>query len=219
MKKVVSVFSLEEQLKNDGILQAGGNVRSRSLNEKMWLVGFVPFNIPDNDIENYGNTSVDFALQWGVSLNDKIIVGSSRIRISNSRFTYPIMKEIIPAKGKVFDFEPKVLIMALHKNVLSSNTSECKPVFSIYFNSPNEYNSQKVLSALRKQRIVVNNLKKAENGLLQYTASDDEYEFSRTYGEYKCVGNSFVCLCEYINTVTGNPSFALFNPDDLVKVE
>ena len=219
MSKPISVFSLEEKLKKVGELSAEGRVESISLKQKMALVGFIPFAIPFNDMKDYDVTNSDYPLYWGINLNENLCVGTHRVRYSNSRFTYPIMKKISPAKGKVYDVVQNVLIMALPRNIPGSNNKNTINIFSNYFSSPNEYNSQKVLKTLRTYKISTQNLKSTADGKLQYEASDDEYEFSETFGGYKCVGNSFVCLCEYINPVTGNPSFALFNPDDLVKVE
>lgn len=55
-----------------------------------------------------------------------------------------------------------------------------------------------------------------EEGMLVYNSGENAYELTRTHGDYTCVFDGFLCLCTFLNKVTGLPSYAMFSPERIV---
>lgn len=72
-----------------------------------------------------------------------------------------------------------------------------------------------------------------EDGFLNYIPAAEEFEFSRENNAYTSsaetkqvkvrtytyIADSFLCLCTFMNKVTGLVSYAVFNPEDVIKVK
>lgn len=59
---------------------------------------------------------------------------------------------------------------------------------------------------------------KNEDGSYNYTGREGEWELSHGLGNMISISNNFLCLCSYMNKVTGTPSYAVLTSDDTIRV-
>lgn len=59
---------------------------------------------------------------------------------------------------------------------------------------------------------------KNEDDTYNYVAQEDEWELSCGPGKIVAIANGFLCLCSYMNKVTGMLSYVALLPNDVIKV-
>lgn len=204
-------------LHKSGSLQAEGKVRSIHFDDEMSLIGFIPFS----------STPEKATLLF--SMNDELIVTPFRVRSKSFQMTFPVMKYITSTKGKEY-FVDKNLRIASIETYAFLNSSYG---FFAYQENPTPYNTSSIVSKIEKYHICLGKISRDENGFLNYIPAAEEFEFSRennTYtssaetkqlkvSTYTYIADNFLCLCTFINKVTGLVSYAVFNPEDIIKVK
>ena len=202
MDNQLSNSSVKNLLDKKGVLQAGGEVRFGIFPEKITLLGFVPYHMGSYSF-NHSNKKI-----MEIDFNERLIVSPHRIRQINSETTYPVMKMIKKSDSEIFQYNRSLRIYAMPPEMLQNN------VLIGYLNNP----SKSLADTLLRGKVISSLFKRNEEGLLQYETKENDYIFTRTYGDYTCIANDFVCLCSYINKISGLPNYSLFDPEDIVKV-
>lgn len=211
---------------NDWELKAEGRVRSYSLSkeidswkeEEMSLIGFIPYSERINLI----------------NMNDDLIVTPFRIRFKNETKTYPVMGKVsIIENNKKYDIDSKLIIQSI--NDYCSFDKKLQSLLYDYYNTPQNsclllkyIDKITILQGNEKVKIYSGQITENEDKTLSYIPGKNELEFTRNYAnpyflssetyKYVCIADKFLCLCSYINRVTGKPSYSLFTPEDIIKV-
>lgn len=67
---------------------------------------------------------------------------------------------------------------------------------------------------LREKNLLVNN----DEGDFDYIAYDGNLELSNGLDNKIAISDNFLCLCSYMNKVTGLPSYTVLTSDDTFRV-
>ena len=193
-----SILNLLQSL---GMQQAVGRVQSESLQEEMSLIGFIPYH-HSNDMSESDLIPIN--------MNCEFVLSPYRIRLKDIKNTFPITQQVSIAKGKKYLVE-RTLATYITEKINKNHLSK-------YFENQTHSWADAVLRSATSNKISENNLTKNNLGLLEYTANNDDLEFRRNTGEHIWVYNDFLCLCTFINKVTGLPSYAVFPPEDIIRI-
>lgn len=192
-----SLFSL---LSDTGMQRAEGRVRSKSLLEEMSLIGFIPYT--DYYLHQLVLSSVD--------LNDHLHVAPYLVRFSKDTPVYPYYKMITKATGKKYKIDEKLYVDPILDEIPSSVLKYA------HFKLPLDGNQ--LLKLMYKKWDKKNLFVENGNGTYEYTGREGEWELSCGLGNMISISNNFLCLCSYMNRVTGTPSFAVLTSDDTIRV-
>lgn len=192
-----SLFSL---LNETGMQQAEGRVRSRSLLEEMSLIGFIPYT--DYYLHRLVLTSVD--------LNDHLYVAPYLVRFSKDTPVYPYYKTITKATGKQYRVDGNLYIDPILDEIPSS-----VPQYA-HFKLP--LGGIQLLKLIEKKWDKKDLFIKNEDRTYDYIGREGEWELSCGLGSMLSISNNFLCLCSYMNKVTGLPSYAVLTSDDTIRV-
>ena len=192
-----SLFSL---LDETGIQQAEGRVRSKSLLEEMSLVGFVPYT--DDYLHQLPLKSFD--------LNGHLYVAPYLVRFSKDTPVYPYFKTITKATGKQYRVDRNLyidpIIDEIPDSVLPSNHVKLP------------FDGNQLLRLMGKKWAQKDMFVKNEDGTYDYIGREGEWELSNGLRNIVSISNNFLCLCSYMNKVTGTPSYAVLTSDDTIRV-
>lgn len=200
MNSQLQKSSIKGQLHSSRMQQAAGRVRSESLQEDMSLIGFIPFHRPGDLLDNSNLT---------INMDCEFVLSPYRIRFKGIKETFPITQQISVAYGTRYLFARNISTYAI------TNLNQVH--LSKYFESPTPNWADAVLRSWNYKKMPKANVIKNEEGKLEYIASEDEYEFRRNAGDHIWIENDFLCLCTYMNKITGLPSYAVFSPDDVIR--
>lgn len=201
MEKQLYKSCINSLLQSTGMQQATGRVRSESLQEEMSLIGFIPYH-RSNDLSESDIIPIN--------INSDFILSPYRIRLKDIKNTFPITQQVSIAKGRKY-FVERTLTTYITEKIN-------KPHLSKYFENQTHSWADAVLRSATSNKIPANSLSKNDQGLLEFTANNDDLEFRRNTGEHIWVYNDFLCLCTFINKVTGLPSYAVFPPEDTIRI-
>lgn len=192
-----SLFSL---LCDTGMQRAEGRVRSKSLLEDMSLVGFIPYT--DYYLHQLVLSSVD--------LNDHLYVAPYLVRFSKDTPVYPYFKTITKAIGKKYRIDEKLYIDPILDEIPKSVLQYA------HFKLPLDGNQLLHLMSKKwdKRDLFVKN----DDGSYDYNGREGEWELSCGLGNMISISNNFLCLCSYMNKVTGTPSYTVLTSDDTIRV-
>lgn len=191
-----SVFSL---LNETGIQQAEGRVRSKSLLEEMSLIGFVPYT--DNDMNQLALSSID--------LNGHLYVAPYLVKFSHNTPVYPYYKTITKATGKQYRIDGKLYIdpyLGIIPSYVLNKANVKLPL-----------NGNQLLKLFRdweKEKLFIKN----EDKTYDYIGREGEWELSNGFDNMISISKNFLCVCSYMNKVTGTPSYAVLTSDDTIRV-
>lgn len=196
--------SIKSLLQAKGVQQATGRVRSEYLLEEMSLIGFVPYSV-----------YFDYFLEESkIDLNSHLYVTPYLLRCSSSDSPIPVFHTIRRAAEKEYCIENNLLI--------DSNLDEIIHVGAPYLTKNINYNkplrADKLVELIKKDRNVCNLFITKEDGTYHYIGKDSDIELSGGIGNIKCISNDFLCLCTYMNKVTGLPSYTLLPSDNTIRV-
>ena len=191
--KEIQKTSIRSLLQTKGMQEAVGHVCYEPLELESTLIGFIPYH-----------RSFDMSLSEipPINMDGDFVLSPYRIRFKDIDNTFPITKQVSTAQGKRFLME-RTLSFYLGK-VKQDNLSK-------YY----QYKTTNWADAILKVNACIS---KNEEGLLVYNANKDDLEFKRNTGEHIWVYNDFLCLCTYINKITGLPSYAVFPPEDTIRI-
>ncbi len=192
-----SLFSL---LCETGMQRAEGRVRSKSLLEEMSLIGFVPYT--DYYLHQLVLSSVD--------LNDHLYVAPHLVRFSKDTPVYPYFKTITKAIGKKYRIDEKLYIDPILDEIPKSVLQYA------HFKLP--LDGKQLLQLISKKWDKRDLFIRNDDGSYDYTGREGEWELSCGLGNMISISNNFLCLCSYMNKVTGTPSYAVLTSDDTIRV-
>lgn len=192
-----SLFSL---LNENGMQRAEGRVRSKSLLEEMSLIGFIPYT--DYYTHQLILTSVD--------LNDHLYVAPYLVRFSKDTPVYPYYKTITKAIGKQYRVDGNLYIDPILDEIPSSVLQYA------HFKLP--LDGIQLLKLIEKKWDKKDLFIKNEDRTYDYIGREGEWELSCGLGSMLSISNNFLCLCSYMNKVTGLPSYAVLTSDDTIRV-
>lgn len=192
-----SLFNL---LNETGMQQAEGRVRSKSLLEEMSLIGFIPYT------DYY---TIQLALN-SVDLNGHLYVAPYLVKFSKDTPAYPYFRAITKATGKQYRIDGKLYIDPILDEIPS-----CILQYA-HFKQP--FNGNQLLKMIYKKWDKKDLFSKNEDGSYNYTGREGEWELSHGLGNMISISNNFLCLCSYMNKVTGTPSYAVLTSDDTIRV-
>lgn len=192
-----SLFSL---LNETGMQQAEGRVRSKSLLEEMSLIGFVPYT--DYYIHHLVLSSVD--------LNHHLYVAPYLVKFSKDTPVYPYFKTITKATGKQYRVNGQLYIDPILDKIPSSVLQ--------YNHVKLPLDGNQLLRLMGKKWDKKDMFVKNEDLTYNYIGREGEWELSNGLGNMISISNNFLCLCSYINKVTGTPSYAVLTSDDAIRV-
>lgn len=192
-----SLFSL---LCETGMQCAEGRVRSKSLLEEMSLIGFVPYT--DYYLHQLVLSSVD--------LNDHLYVAPYLVRFSKDTPVYPYFKTITKAIGKKYRIDEKLYIDPILDEIPKSVLQYA------HFKLP--LDGKQLLQLMSKKWDKRDLFIRNDDGSYDYNGREGEWELSCGLGNMISISNNFLCLCSYMNKVTGTPSYAVLTSDDTIRV-
>lgn len=193
--------SLAYLLNETGLQQAEGRVRSISLLEEMSLIGFIPYTkyFTIQSILNPAN------------LNSRLFVAPYFVKFSQDTPAYPYFKKISMAKGKQYRVDGKLYIDPILKEIPSST-------LRVYEGLSLPFNGNQLLQLLKKRRVREDLFIENEDKTYDYIGREGEYELSCGLENIVSISNSFLCLCSYMNKVTGLPSYTVLTAKDTIRV-
>lgn len=189
--------SIRNLLQTKGMQEAVGSVCFEPLELEASLIGFIPYNRSD-DLSASDITPINMDCDF--------VLSPYRIRFKDIDNTFPITKQVSIAQGKRYLIERNLssyLLGKLKKNDLSKYL---------------QFKTTNWADAILRGHNINDCISKNEEGLLVYTANKDDLEFSRDTGDHIWIYNDFLCLCTYLNKVTGLPSYAVFSPEDTIRI-
>lgn len=193
-----SLFNL---LCETGIQHAEGRVRSKSLFEEMSLIGFIPYT--DYYIHQLAFNSFD--------LNDHLYVAPYLVKFSKDTPVYPYFKTITKAIGKKYRIDEKLYIDPILDEIPKSILQYAR------FSFP-PLNGNKLLRLISTKWDKKDLFIKNEDNTYDYIGRDGELELSCGLGSVISLSNNFLCLCSYMNKVTGTPCYTVLTSDDTIRV-
>ena len=198
--------SIKSLLHAKGVQQATGRVRSESLLEEMSLIGFVPYSVYFDYF--LGESKID--------LNSHLFVTPYLLRCSSNESPIPVFHTIRCAAEKEYCIEKNLLI----DSILDEIIHVAPPYLTkdIKYNKP--LRGDKIIDLIEsdKSRRVCNLFITKEDGTYRYMGENSDIELSGGIGNIKCISNDFLCLCTYMNKVTGLPSYTLMPSDKTIRV-
>lgn len=192
--------SLYNLLCNTGMQRAEGRVRSKSLLEEMALIGFIP----------YTDYYLHQLVLSSVNLNDHLCVAPYLVRFSKETPVYPYYKTITKATGKKYRIDGKLYIDPILDEIPKSVLQHAQ------FKLPLDGNQLLKLMDKKwdKKDLFIRN----DDGTHEYIGRKGEWELSCGLGNMVSISNNFLCLCSYMNRVTGIPSYTVLTSDDTIRV-
>ena len=130
-----------------------------------------------------------------LNMNDEIIVGSFRLRCKNGKKTYPIMSHVELVDDSLYLTDDSCLALTVYRAAKYSGVN-----YTTYL-------------------YLTDSFQKEENNENIYKSENPLFVFSRNIGQYKVVSEMFLCLCRYINPVTGLQNYLLVPPEQLVIIK
>lgn len=196
MNTKIQEQSLYSQLMKNGSESAEGRVRSLSLLEEMTLIGFVPYNMV------WHNSRIATAF----NLNAKLIVTPYYIKVGDNP-VYPYYTKARKAKGLRYSLDEYLIIDKLSEYVYNNQS---------YPFTADKLNNGGALRALKQK---TNYLALDEDtNETKYVGQKDDIELYRDCWKDRSVSDDMLCLCVYMNKVTGRPCYILLPSTDVFRV-
>jgi len=189
-----------------GVQQASGRVCSTFLLEEMSLIGFIPHGVCYNDV-GY----MHYKIAQGLNLNGNLIVTPNLVRFEDGE-PVPVFKSIRKINGEKYKISERFLIDTIYEE----RKDREKETISLW-------KGKELLKKSREGKLCKLSIKQdvfeiGEDGNLYYTAQGDELELSHCYNETICISSDFLCLCTYMNKVTGLPSYTVLSSEETIRV-
>jgi len=189
--------SIKTLLQTNGIEYAQGRVRAEHFSEEMSLIGFVPCT----KFYKYWTAS------FNVDLNGHLAVTPYLLRFSKESYPIPIFKKITQASGKKYNINENLIIESIIEILPENVLKQLTP--------PKGY----ILPLMNKIRNKdKEDLFEIENNTYNYIGKEDDFELYDGIGNLICISNDFLCLCTYINSVTGILNYIVLPSNDTVRV-
>ena len=214
MESQVSKYTVKEYASNWNTIQlpfqlpfmnsmrAEGKVRSYGMKSDITLLGVIPY-------QPYDITNMERCF-----LNKPFFVTPYMIRFYDSNSPISIFKNLKKACGQKYvlndlfcSFSNRVFAN-ISPYILNNKSETALPI-----------NGTTLLKIVSKEKRY--NLEKLtqydfSDDAVSYIGQDEDWELS--VGRIVCVADDFVCLCSYMNTVTGKLDYVLLPPEDVYIV-
>ena len=182
----------------------------------MMLVGFIPY-------------TAKFDPTLFINMNEDMIVTPSLVRFKNHNRPVSLMKYIKLPEETKYKYNRNIRIATIEAYLaINQNQNGSRYIskdFADYENTPSPILCNKIIK--KYNTLCVGNFEKDDFGLLVYCPDATEFIFTREnitpwtneeVNPFTYIADDFLCLCVYINKVTGIPSYSTFPPQDLIKV-
>jgi len=196
--------SLYNLLYETGEQRAEGRVRSVSLLEEMSLIGFIPST--DYFWYQFNFTSIN--------LNSPVYVAPGLVKFAQDAPIYQYYKNITKATGKRYRIDGRIYIDSFSKDFPTYNF---KSIISNGSIKQLPINGKQLLLSFKKF-IKSDLLIKNDDETYDYIGREGELELYDGIKKSVAISNDFLCLCSYMNKVTGNPSYAVLTSYDTIRV-
>jgi hypothetical protein len=186
--------SIASLLQSTGVQQATGRVRSASLLTEMTLIGFVAY-IP---------------FRISVDLNDHLIVTPYLIRFEKDNTPIPVCRYAKKAAGQKYKLDNHLLIdpmMDVIPDMILRYNQVSRPL-----------TGEVLLRLMHKNWDKKDFFEKLNDGSYNYVAREKQIELTGLAGTLTCITDDFLCLCSYMNNVTGMPSYTLLSSFDTIRI-
>ncbi len=182
----------------DSCIKAEGVVRSPWMLKDISLIGFIPYNFTKME----------------VFLNRPFTFTPFMLKLDNSNFTSLIYKTVRCAKGRKYSLNANLLIIPILDDI---------PPFCLQ-SQPDSYQfiyGTEILRILTKYKAKdlkgLNNLVE-ENDDKTYSYIGRDFEWELVRGGITFICRDFLCLCSYMNQVSGKLDYVLLPSDDIIQV-
>lgn len=189
-----------ESLNTDEIEFAKGTVVSESLGVEMSLIGFIPYSVA------FGL----YQFSMYINFNDTLIVTPYFIRFSQSDVILPIFQKVSLANKKKYELNKTITICTLQEEKLLSVFRNKVTKLPYVSGESLKNNFYKIKD---KSMFEV-----ADTDSIFYIARNNEFELEYGFGGIRYITNDFLCLCNYMNKVTGLPSYVVLSSHDTLRV-
>ena len=179
---------------------ARGTVVSESLGVEMSLIGFIPYSVA---FELY-----QFSMY--INFNDSLIVTPYFIRFSQSEVILPIFPKISLANKKKYVLDKTITICTLQEEKLLSDSKNKVTKLPYVSGELLKKNFNKIKD---KSMFEV-----GDTDSVFYIGRNNEFELEYGFGNIRYITNDFLCLCNYMNKVTGLPSYVVLPSQDTIRV-
>lgn len=183
-------------------MSAEGKVRSYGMKSDITLLGVIPY-------QPYDVAGIERCI-----INKPFFVTPYMIRFHDSNSPIMIYKNLKKACGQkyvlndLFYSFSKRVFANISPNILNNSTETALPI--------NGATLLKILSKEKKWNLSKLTQYEFSEDAVSYIGQDEEWEL--TVGRLVCVADEFVCLCSYMNTVTGKLDYVLLPPEDVYFV-
>lgn len=210
MNSLIEKSTIKKLLLNQGQQFASGRVRTDYLLEEMSLIGFVPFS------EFWDNICYD----TGINMSTNLYVTPHLLRPSDRNKPIPIFKCISKAQGEKYVIDGNFMIDSIIDKIPNNVFEKVK-----YKECKKGFNGSSLKNLLIYDKSLYRDL--SEKGVIEqpsnetpitYIGDENDLELSDGIGKIKFISNDFLCLCAYMNKVTGLPSYIILPSDRTIRV-
>lgn len=223
-RTILNDMSVKSILLKNGSMEAVGRVRSIELPTiDLTLVGFIIDGEFSPEVMERSNKGLF------IDLNSRLIVHSYFIRFATQQINidhlnrvHPIFQEVALAKGKKYDLIDNIFFNALLASDLTKEN-----VKALNINNTDIWAYNVYLKGTHIHRQLCNRdrwdkdkrIKDNEDGSYYYEGQENDIALSSNVLNQTAIATDFLCLCRYINPVTGLPSYTLLKSDDAIMVK
>ena len=187
-----SADTIKKQIKAEGL------VYSPWIRRDLTLIGFLPYPFREMDaIINMPFVFTPLLLKYEHS--DKLFLIYKAVKCAKGN-SYPLRSGLDFIS--VFDDIPEYCLRGVQGKTQS-----------IYGDLLNALINKQKTKALKG---FMNRFEEQEHGQYAYLGMDFDWELSR--GHIQCICRDFLCLCSYMNEVTGNITYVLLPSTDVYKI-
>ena len=160
--------------------------------EEMSLIGFIPFS-----------------LYSYINQNDRLIVTPYYIRFAQIDNRIPIFDTIKTAQGEKYIIDNNFVVdICLNENE--------GPMWGAKLMTGEDLHKQ--INKKRIPNFLKGSFEQKDDKSIYYIGRENEWELSREHLPKTVIVHDFLCLCSYINMVTGLPSYALLSSTDTIRI-
>lgn len=194
------MMTLIEKYYKERELRSGVLVQTEGKTTKMEIVGFVPYSS-----------------EW-VFDNQNFVICVDRIRLEEldhkinglkveKYHVIPIAKCVrIPDVEKEYEATPCLNILSLNKNSRIRYSNFLKYWGSVNFDST------------RAKLLELEEFSKHEDDCIYYYVSESENVFYNSMNKAIAIAEVFLCLCSYINSVSGKIEYVMISPEFIIPI-
>ncbi len=205
MSNEIQKSSIKEILNSGYGITNNKKVRSILFDEEMTLLGFIPF------------TNTYLFLDETVNLNDRLIVNPFYVKFPEGS-VYPLFTTIWSAENRNYIVDNNLILDFLLEESLDLDNGKIKK----HYTRPLRGDS--ILRLMHNSKNAnIFPLERNEDGTYSYIGRKGELELSGFISMNNnknniCITREILCVCAFINKVTGLPSYSVLSPEDTICI-